>query len=123
MKPKSYKIFKEGISEKVGVHPSVVDEFVNFYYEKVRENLSELTDTNILLEGMGTFSLRKMKVEKAIIKNKSYLGNLEKTTYKGYNKTIQIKKKIKGLEDALLAIEKIIESKKEFKNKKNETKP
>ena len=33
MNPKSYKVFKEGIAEKVGVHPSVVDEFVNFYYE------------------------------------------------------------------------------------------
>ena len=119
MNPKSHKVFKEGIAEKVGVHPSVVDEFVNFYYEKVRENLSTLTDTNIMLDGLGTFSLRKAKVEKAIIKNKSYLGNLEKTTYKGYNKTIQIKKKIKALENVLLDIEKVIENIKEFKNKRN----
>ena len=75
MNPKSHKVFKEGIAEKVEVHPSVVDEFVNFYYEKVRENLSTLTSTNIFLDGLGTFSLRKMKVKKAIIKNKN-LPNL-----------------------------------------------
>ncbi len=48
MIPKSHKVFKEGIAEEVGVHSSVVDEFVNFYYEKVRENLSALTNSNIL---------------------------------------------------------------------------
>ena len=80
MKPKSYKLFKEGIAEKVGVHPSVVDEFINFYYEKVRENLSTLTDVNIFLDGLGTFSLRKMKVKKAIIKNKIWRNCRKKRT-------------------------------------------
>ena len=121
MNPKSHKVFKEGIAEKVGVHASAVDEFVNFYYEKVRENLSGLTDINIFLDGLGTFSLRKMKVEKAIIKNKSYLGNLEKTTYNGYNKTILIKDKIETLENILLGMERLADAKKEFKNKRNET--
>ena len=115
MNPKSHKVFKEGIAEKVGVHPSVVDEFVNFYYEKVRENLSTLTSTNIILDGLGTFSLRKMKV-----KNKSYLGNLEKTTYNGYNKTILIKDKIETLENILLSMEELASARKTFKNKRNE---
>ena len=120
MNPKSHKVFKEGIAEKVGVHPSVVDEFVNFYYEKVRENLSTLTSTNIFLDGLGTFSLRKMKVKKAIIKNKSYLGNLEKTTYNGYNKTILIKDKIETLENILLSMEELASARETFKNKRNE---
>ena len=77
------------------MHSSVVDEFINFYYEKVRENLSTLTDPNIFIDGLGTFSLRKIKIKKAIIKNKSYLGNLEKTTYNGYNKTILIEAEAK----------------------------
>tara|TARA_R110002153_G_scaffold150801_4_gene302293 strand:- start:514 stop:879 length:366 start_codon:yes stop_codon:yes gene_type:complete len=120
VKAKSHKIFKEGIAEKVGVHPSVVDEFVNFYYEKVRENLSILADSNIFLDGLGTFSLRKAKVKKAIIKNKSYLGNLEKTTYNGYNKTILIEEKIKTLQDVLSSMEKVAADRKEFKSKRNE---
>lgn len=120
MNPKSHKVFKEGIAEKVGVHPSVVDEFVNFYYEKVRENLSTLASTNIFLDGLGTFSLRKMKVKKAIIKNKSYLGNLEKTTYNGYNKTILIKDKIETLENILLSMEELAIARENFKNKRNE---
>tara|TARA_R110000851_G_scaffold100671_16_gene216413 strand:- start:3370 stop:3741 length:372 start_codon:yes stop_codon:yes gene_type:complete len=123
VKPKSHKVFKEGIAEKVGVHSSVVDEFINFYYEKVRENLSTLTDPNIFIDGLGTFSLRKIKIKKAIIKNKSYLGNLEKTTYNGYNKTILIEEKIKTLQDILLNMEKLAEDRKEFKKKRNETQP
>ena len=121
MIPKSHKVFKEGIAEEVGAHSSVVDEFVNFYYEKVRENLSALTDSNIFLDGLGTFSLRKIKIKKAIIKNKSYLGNLEKTNYSGYNTAILTEEKIKTLENILINMEKLAADRKEFKDKRNET--
>jgi len=62
--------------------------------------------------------LRKVRVEKAIKKNKSYLGNLEKTTYKGYEKAVITKNKIKALESALSKIEKAIIDKKKFKDEK-----
>jgi hypothetical protein len=122
MIPKSHKMFKEGISDEVKVHQSVVDEFIAFYYKKLRESLSSLEDDDIFVDGLGTFSLRKSRVEKAIIKNKSYLGNLEKITYNGYNKTIIIQEKIDVLEKALAKIQESIDLRQEFKKKKYETK-
>ena len=121
MIPKNHKIFKEGIAKKVEVHESVVDEFIAFYYEKVRESLSSLKSDEIFIDGLGTFSLRKARVEKAIIKNKSYLGNLEKTTYRGYDKTILIQEKIAVLEKALNKIQESIDLRKEFNKNKYET--
>lgn len=120
MKPKSHKIFKEGIAEEVGVHESVVDEFVSFYFGKVRDALSSLEDPRVFVEGLGTFAIRKTRIEKAIAKNKSYLGNLEKHTYNGYDKTVATKEKIKKLEGMLERIEASIQEKKEFKLKRNE---
>jgi len=73
----------------------------------------------VYVEGLGTFGLRRSKVEKAIIKNKSYLGNLEKHTYNGYDKTVSIKSKINKLESALVKLDSAIDNRKEFKKNKN----
>lgn len=121
MKPKSHKVFKTDIAKEVGVHASVVDEFVSFYYSRVRSTLSNLEHSKVFIDGLGTFSIRKVKLEKAIKKNKSYLGNLEKNTYKGYNKTINIQKKISQLEEILKKMEIVIEKKRNFKLKNNES--
>lgn len=121
MKPKSYKDFKKGIAEKVGVHPDVVDDFINFYYAKVRKNLSNITYPSITLHGLGTFHLRKQVLDKAIKKNKSILGNLAKNTYNGYEKHVGVNDKLKKMENAKKMIDQIDQEKKEFKQNKNES--
>jgi len=118
MNPKQHKKFRKKIAEKVEVHESVVDDFVDFYYSKVRQALSSLESNRVFVDGLGTFALRKVRVEKAIKKNKSYLGNLEKNTYKGYDKAIITQDKIKALENALSKIEQSILDRKNFKNEK-----
>jgi nucleoid DNA-binding protein len=121
MIPKNHKIFKDGIANEVGVHENVVDDFISFYYSNVRSALSSLEHNKIFVDGLGTFTLRKARLEKAIVKNKSYLGNLEKNTYKGYDKSISVIERINKLENALHLIEESIEKKKIFKSKKNGT--
>ena len=118
MKPKSHKILKEGIAEEVGVHPSVVDDFITFYFAKVRNALSNLEYPRTHVDGLGTFYLRKSKLEKAIKKNKSILGNLAKRTYLGFAKSEDIQKNILQMTNALNQIEDDIKNKKEFKSDK-----
>mgnify|MGYP003128607178 CR=1 FL=1 len=119
MNPKSYKIFKEGIADEVGVHENVVDDLVTFYYGKVRKNLSDLTHPNINITGLGTFTIRKVRLEKNIKKNKSYLGNITKNTINGYEKHLTIQDKIDKMENMLDMCNKLLEEKKKFKaNKK-----
>tara|TARA_R110002012_G_scaffold259902_1_gene441530 strand:- start:8694 stop:9059 length:366 start_codon:yes stop_codon:yes gene_type:complete len=120
MNPKKYKIFKKGIADEVGVHPSVVDDFITFYYGKVRSKLSNLEYPRIHVDGLGTFVLRKSKLEKAIKKNKSLLGNIAKRTYNGFAKSEDINRNIDQMELARKEIEKNIKAKKDFKNKKSE---
>ena len=121
MIPKNHKIFKEGIANEVEVHENVVDDFISFYYGNVRQALSSLEHNKVFVDGLGTFTLRKTRIEKSIVKNKSYLGNLKKNTYKGYDKSISVKNKIEKLEKALDIIVESIDKRKEFKTKKNGT--
>ena len=100
MNPKSYKKFKDGIAEEVGVHPDVVNDFINFYYGKVRKSLSALDYPKILLDGLGTFYIRKNKLEKAIQKNQDILDNIKKTTYKGYEKSLNVGIKLNNMQNA-----------------------
>ena len=116
MNPKKSHEYKKGISKELGVHEDVVDAFIAFYYEKVREALSELAFPKIYLNGLGTFELRKNKLEKNISKQKDILGNLKKMTYFGYDKSLKVQEKIELFEKALMDINKMLEEKKNFKN-------
>ena len=44
------------------------------------------------------------------------MGNLEKMTYKGYDKYVPVKEKIKSLEKALELVKDKLKKKKDFKN-------
>jgi nucleoid DNA-binding protein len=116
LKPKNHKSFFDDVAKEVDVHKDVIDDFVTFYYAKVRKNLSNLTDAHINVAGLGTFSLRKKKLEKAIKRNKDILGNLEKMTYKGYEKYLPVKNKLKQMESALSKLSEKLDSKKKFKD-------
>ena len=116
MKPKNHKSFFEDVAKEIGVHKDVVDDIVTFYYGKVRKSLSELKDTHINVANLGTFVLRKSKLEKAIKRQKDILGNLEKMTYKGYDKYVPVKEKIESLEKALKLVNEKLTNKKKFKN-------
>jgi len=116
--PKSHKEIKKGIADEVGVHNTVVDEFITFYYAKLRKKLSNLNYPRIHVDGLGTFYLRKNKLEKAIKKNKSILGNLAKRTYVGFAKSQDINKNVQQMELALKQMEQDILNKKNFKSEK-----
>ena len=97
MNPKSHKELRKDIADEVGVHNSVVDEFITFYYSKLRRKLSDIDFPRIHVDGLGTFYLRKNKLEKAIKKNKSILGNLAKRTYVGFAKSQEINNNVKQI--------------------------
>tara|TARA_B110000196_G_C21150518_1_gene669311 strand:- start:2324 stop:2656 length:333 start_codon:yes stop_codon:yes gene_type:complete len=107
----------EGVAKEADVHSDLVKDFVSFYYGKVRKDLSNLEDSKIYLQGLGTFCLRKTKLEKAIKRNRDILGNINKREYKGYEKHIAVKDKLKQMEKALKVIQKEQIERKEWKEK------
>jgi nucleoid DNA-binding protein len=118
--PKKHREFNEGIAEEVGVHPQVVEDIITFYYARLRKKLSKLDFPRINVDGLGTFELRKGRLESAIKKNKSMLGNIAKRTYNGYAKSENIIENIEQMTSALNQMEENAKLKKDFKSKKND---
>ena len=121
MNPKKARDFKIGISEEVGVHPQVVEDFINFYFSLLRKNLSNLTFPNIYVDGLGTFVIRRKKLESYLKRQKDILGNITKHTYNGYKKTVSVKDKIKSAENMKNMCDELHKEKLEWqtKNKNN----
>lgn len=116
MNPKNYRSFYQDIAKDVGVHKDLVSNLVFFFYDKARKNLSGLKNPKINIPNLGTFSIRVSKLKKAIKKNKDILGNLEKMTFDGYDKSIPVKEKLKEMEDLLKKIESNISDKRKFRD-------
>jgi nucleoid DNA-binding protein len=116
LNPKNYKNFYKDIAEEVEVHKDLVADFVFFFYARLRKGLSELEHHKINVPNLGTFSIRHHKLKKAIKRQKDILGNLQKMTFDGFDKSIPVNEKIKKMEKALEMIEISIKNKKEFKN-------
>ncbi len=89
MNPKKYKNFYQDIAEEAEVHKNLVSDFVFFFYAKLK---------------------------KAIKRQKDILGNLQKMTFDGFDKSIPVNEKIKQMEKLLNKIEINIKQKKKFKN-------
>ena len=116
MNPKNYKNFYEDIAKEVEVHKDLVSDFIFFFDAKLRKSLSELEHPKINVPNLGTFSVRHHKLKKAIKRQKDILGNLQKITFDGFDKSIPVNEKIKQMEKLLNKIEINIKQKKKFKN-------
>lgn len=116
MNPKKYKEFYADIAQECNAHIDLVNDLVSFFYGRVRNNLTNLEHSKLYIPNLGTFSIRKNRLIKKIKRNKDILGNLEKMTYKGYQKHIPIKEKIQLMEKLLKIIEEKQTNKKKFRD-------
>ena len=98
LNPKNYKKFIDEIADKCTVHPELVDNLIRFFYSEVRKNLESLEHSRIRLDNLGTFITRRGRLDRAIKRHKDMLGNLEKRTFKGYDKHVPLKEKLNKME-------------------------
>jgi hypothetical protein len=115
MKPKKAKTYMEGIAGELDIHEDLVEAFVGFYYDTLRQTLSDLVYPKVYVNNLGTFNIRIKSLENNIKKHKDILGNLKKTTYNGYEKSVAVKKKIEIFEKAMLKINQMKERKAKFR--------
>ena len=88
----------------------------------MRSNLSNLTYPRIYVEGLGTFAIRKRKLEKAISKNKDILGNIHKRTYRGYEKSVGVTQQLEDMVRVLEEYEAMLRKKNQIRQNRNGTK-
>ena len=118
MNPKKHKVFKEGLDEEFDVSKELIDDLIHFYYSEVRSALSEFKDININIENLGSFSLKKNKLEKSVIKHRNIINKLERDCETSSKKYQAIVEKLNMQSKTLNKLLESISNRKEFKKNK-----
>jgi 4-alpha-glucanotransferase len=118
---KSNQLYKE-LAEEINVPVELVEDLIQSYYNKIRNNLTGLTHPRINVEGLGQFVARPGLVKKSIQRYKKALDSHDTSTFKAYYNKKMLEDKVECLEN----LEKIIDEqelkKQKFKQDKYESK-
>lgn len=118
MVPKKAKEFKKHVSEETGYPQELVNSFLDFYWEKIRKDVSDLVYPYILIPYLGTFKVKSWKLEEEIEHYQEILGKIE-GNFDKYNMYKEISVKIEKLNKLKNSLEKEknkLEEKKKLRN-------
>lgn len=117
---KSSAIYKE-LVEEIDVPLELVEDLVQAYYKTVRNELTNLTEPRINVEGLGQFVARPALVKKSIVRYTKMLDHHDTSTFKAYYNKKMLEEKLDKLKslDAKLDVQDL--KKQEFIKKKNES--
>ena len=104
MIPKKAKDFRKQTAEDTGYSKELVNSFLDFYWEKVRKDLSELVYPKILVPNLGTFRIKHWKLTETKDHYNQILGRIEGNfqKYKMYKDITDKVQKIEVIESELL---------------------
>lgn len=118
MVPKKAKDFKKHAIEETGYSEELVNSFLDFYWEKVRKDISDLVYPYILIPYLGTFKVRTKKLDDEIEHYDEILkrieGNFEK--YKMFKEITVKVDKLNKLKTILDKQKERLDIKKKLKN-------
>jgi hypothetical protein len=116
--PKKAKEFKKHVSEETGYPQELVNSFLDFYWEKIRKDVSDLVYPYILIPYLGTFKVKSWKLKEEIEHYQEILGKIE-GNFDKYNMYKEISVKIEKLNKLKNSLEKEknkLEEKKKLRN-------
>lgn len=116
---KASKLYKQ-VSEDLDVDQVLVESFIDFYYKKIRECLTNLVHPRINIDGLGQFIAKASTVKKSIPRFKKSLENHDTSTFGAYFNKRRIELKL----DLLIVLEQKIlleeQRREKFIKEKNE---
>ena len=104
MIPKKAKDFRKQTAEDTGYSKELVNSFLDFYWERVRKDLSDLVYPKILVPNLGTFRIKHWKLTETKEHYNEILGRIEGNfqKYKMYKDITDKVQKIEVIENELL---------------------
>jgi hypothetical protein len=113
--PKKAKDFRKQTAEDTGYSKDLVNSFLDFYWERVRKDLSDLVYPKILIPSLGTFRIKNWKLDETKENYNLILSRIEGNFHK-YAMFKDITDKVQKIE----AIEaELLKEKIRLTNKKN----
>lgn len=113
--PHKSKEFIKPTAEKMGHSEELVDDVTSFYWQQIRNTLSNPVNTAITVINFGVFSIKPWKLDQFIEKCDGIIKHTKVDTYKMYASVKQLEKK-------RIIIDKLVVKVQELKIKKQSIK-
>ena len=117
---KSNTLYKE-LAEEIDVPIELVEDLIQAYYKNLRNELTNLTNPRINVEGLGQFVARPGLVKKSIERYKKALNSHDTSTFRAYYNKKMLEEKVECLESLDKKIEEQELKKQHFKQNKYES--
>lgn len=131
MRPIKRKQISEIVAERLNLSAETVDEVISCYYKAVQKQLSSLQDVRVRVNNLGTFYIKRKKLEEKLQKYTDALAKFEakeEPTLSDYKSMVDIRAEIAKFNHALEQLDqedvkkKLKEEEKEiYKLNKNES--
>lgn len=123
MNPTKPKKIVTATSKELGLSEELIDEVISFYYKAVHRKLSSLEHYNIQVIGLGSFSLRRMRLEKKTEHYQNALAKFEKEmkddpSMRQYGSVVRVRSQLEILKNVLEMHNKELQRKLEKKEEK-----
>ena len=120
MIPKKASSLYRNVAEDLDVDQVLVENFIDFYYKRIRECVTGLIHPRINIDGLGQFIAKVPTVKKSIPRFKKSLENHDTSTFGAYFNKKRVELKL----DLLIVLEQKIlleeQRKENFKKQKDE---
>jgi nucleoid DNA-binding protein len=131
LRPIKRKQISEKVAEKLKLSAEIVDEIMTCYFRAVQKKLSALDHDRVAVDGLGTFYIKRRKLEQKLTKYKDALARYEAKpdpNMSDYSSIRDMKFEIEKFERALSKMDyeadrKALkqQDKEDYKNKNNES--
>jgi hypothetical protein len=121
LKPIKRKEISQKIADKMNLSLETIDEIINCYFKSVQTKLSSLENERLVVDGFGTFYIKRQKLEDKMIAYKIVLDRLESKEnldMSDFTEILRLKTEIKKFENIFEEIKKDTERKQQKKEQK-----
>ena len=96
MLPKKAKDFKKPTAEELGLSEDQVNDFINFYWERVRKYMSELEHGAIQIPNLGIFKVKHWRITETVAKHEATIIRVD-GKFAGYRMKVDLTDRIEKL--------------------------
>jgi len=82
MNPKKINSIITKTSQELNLSESLVDDIIGFYWNQVRNSINNAEHASLKINSLGTFKVKKWKLDSLIEKYNNHIENLSKNNFK-----------------------------------------
>lgn len=120
MNPKKAKDFVGDVAKELELSEDLVKEVVSFFWSKVRNGLSDLKHHTITVPNLGTFKVRRNKMNDLAKKSENIMQYSDPTEFKQYAAYTHASNRLKKINHLQALLDEEYRRKEEVKQRRNE---